>query len=124
MEIAQSQKMISKDNAEHYIWGGACDGWHLVKTAGLSVILERMPAGTSEVRHSHTKAWQFFFVLSGKATLELAGKPEILRAYEGIEVLPGIPHRMFDESEQAVEFLVISQPASHGDRVVVDSDET
>ena len=22
--------MISKDNAEHYIWGDNCDGWYLV----------------------------------------------------------------------------------------------
>lgn len=34
---------ISKANAEHYLWGGDCDGWHLVKSQGLSVIHERMP---------------------------------------------------------------------------------
>lgn len=24
--------MISKETAEHYVWGEICDGWHLVKT--------------------------------------------------------------------------------------------
>jgi mannose-6-phosphate isomerase-like protein (cupin superfamily) len=77
-----------------------------------------MPAGTSEVRHFHTQARQFFFVLCGTATLEIAGRREVLRAHEGLEVPPEFPHQMFNESEEAVEFLVISQPASHSDRVL------
>lgn len=108
--------MISKKTAEHYIWGQNCDGWHLVKSAELSVIHERMPLGTSEVRHYHEQARQFFFILQGTATLEIAGKREILRRHEGAEVSPGVPHQMFNESGGEVEFLVVSQPASHGDR--------
>ncbi len=53
---------VSKQNAEHYVWGGKCDGWHLVKKQNLSIIHERMPPHTKEVRHYHTKAHQFFFV--------------------------------------------------------------
>ncbi len=108
--------MISKKTAEHYVWGGICDGWHLVKSAELSVIHERMPPGTKEVRHYHAKSRQFFFVLSGAATLEIAGNREVLRKYEGAEVPPNVPHQMFNESEAEVEFLVVSQPASRGDR--------
>ena len=33
---------ISRENAEHYVWGEICDGWHLVKDAKLSVIEEQM----------------------------------------------------------------------------------
>ena len=84
--------MISKDKAEHHVWGEGCDGWHLVKSSGLSVIHERMPPGASEVRHFHRAARQFFFVLSGTATLEVGERMEVLRAHEGIEVPPGIPH--------------------------------
>jgi len=115
--------MISKDNAEHYAWGQDCDGWHLVKGAELSVIHERMPSGTSEVRHFHTRARQFFFVLSGTATLEFAGRREVLEAHEGIEVLPGVPHQMFNESGREVEFIVVSQPPGQGDRVLAAGKE-
>lgn len=115
--------MISKDNAEHYFWGQHCDGWHLVKSAELSVIHERMPAGASEVRHFHTRSHQFFFVLSGMATLEIAGKREILGKHEGAEVLPGVPHQMLNEHEQDVEFIVVSQPPSQSDRVLVADQE-
>ena len=40
----------SIDNAEHNVWGNGCDGWHFVNHPGLSIIRERMPPGTSEVR--------------------------------------------------------------------------
>jgi mannose-6-phosphate isomerase-like protein (cupin superfamily) len=109
--------MISSETAEHYTWGQRCDGWHLVRAEGLSVIQERMPPGTSEVRHFHQTARQFFFVLSGTLTIEAAGHRETLRTHQGFEVLPGVPHQVFNESGDLVEFLVISQPPSHGDRI-------
>jgi mannose-6-phosphate isomerase-like protein (cupin superfamily) len=114
--------MISKETGEHYTWGKVCDGWHLVKRAELSVIQERMPAGAAEVRHCHTKARQFFFVLAGTATLEIGGRRENLGVHQGIEVAPNVAHQMFNESEEGIEFLVISQPASHGDRVLAETE--
>jgi hypothetical protein len=54
--------VISRDNAEHYSWGTGCDGWHLVRESGLSVIEECMPACASEVAHYHRKSRQFFFI--------------------------------------------------------------
>jgi mannose-6-phosphate isomerase-like protein (cupin superfamily) len=110
--------MVSKDNAEHYTWGASCDGWHLLKSAELSVIHERMPPGSSEVRHYHNAARQFFFVLAGTATLEIDGRRERLRPHEGAEVAAGTAHQVFNESEHDVEFLVVSCPPSHGDRIV------
>lgn len=111
---------ISKATAEHYVWGANCDGWHLVKQTGVSVIHERMPPGTSEVRHYHQKAWQFFFVLSGTAIFELNGEQHTLAAMQGIEVAPEAPHQMLNRSDGPVEFLVISLPPSHGDRVLAE----
>ena len=39
----------------------------------------------------------------------------------GIHVASGVRHQIRNVSKQPVRFLVISQPASHGDRVVVAS---
>jgi hypothetical protein len=63
--------VISRDNAEHYFWGTGCDGWHLVKESGLSVIEECMPACASEVAHYHRKSRQFFFILGGRLSWRL-----------------------------------------------------
>jgi mannose-6-phosphate isomerase-like protein (cupin superfamily) len=117
------QPMISKDNAEHYLWGNGCNGWHLVKRSDLSIIHERMPPGTAEVRHYHRAAWQFFFVLFGTATLEIAGEREVLQPQQGIEVPAGVAHQMRNESETDIEFIVISQPPGHGDRVLAEEEE-
>jgi len=115
-----TEMKISKHSAEHYIWGDNCDGWHLVKNQDLSIIHERMPANTSEVRHYHQQSRQFFFVLSGSATIEIDGNEIALNTQEGIEVAPLVPHQMFNKSNDEIEFLVISQPISKGDRVLVD----
>jgi mannose-6-phosphate isomerase-like protein (cupin superfamily) len=109
--------MISKDTAEHYTWGDGCDGWHLVKQAALSIIHESMPPGTAEVRHYHERAQQFFFVLSGEATLEINQERQIIQPFQGVEVPPGVPHQIFNCSGADLEFLVISQPTTRGDRV-------
>ncbi|MCZ8519179.1 MULTISPECIES: cupin domain-containing protein [Paenibacillus] len=108
---------ISKRDAEHYEWGAGCDGWHLVKQPGLSVIHERMPSGTEEVRHYHGVSRQFFFMLSGCAELEVDGTVHVLYPQEGCEVAPLVPHQIKNTSGEAAEFLVISHPQSRGDRV-------
>ncbi|MEH2169990.1 MAG: cupin domain-containing protein [Nostoc sp.] len=58
-------------------------------------------------------------MLSGKATLEIDGSRQVLYQHKGVEVPPNIPHQMLNESDCDLEFLVISQPPSHGDRVLV-----
>ncbi|MCU1263485.1 MAG: cupin protein, partial [Bryobacterales bacterium] len=78
--------VTSATSAEHYTWGNCCDGWYLVKTPELNIIQERMPPGTSETLHKHQKARQFFFVLSGEASIEREGKLSIVHAGEGLEV--------------------------------------
>ncbi len=107
---------ISRDNAAHYVWGTGCDGWHLVRSRNLSVIQERMPPGTSEIRHRHERARQFFYVLSGVLTIECDDRSHRLEAGNGLEVRPGTWHQARNESGSEVDFLVISQPPSHGDR--------
>ncbi|EKK5268593.1 cupin domain-containing protein [Cronobacter dublinensis] len=108
---------ISKANAEHYLWGGDCDGWHLVKSGGLSVIHERMPAGRAEQRHYHEQSRQCFFVLQGELTMALNGERVTLSPGEAIEIPPLAPHQARNDGLNAVEFLVISQPTTRGDRV-------
>lgn len=71
--------VASAQTGKHYIWGGNCDGWHLVASPNLSVIQERVPSGSSEVRHLHNRAEQFFYVLNGIASLEVAGTIHLLR---------------------------------------------
>ena len=111
---------VSIRNSERYFWGNNCEGWHLVKTNELSVIQERMPIGTSEVKHYHSIARQFFYVLSGTAVFEIESSRLTVNQNEGIEIPPQVPHKIINESESELIFLVVSQPKSHGDRTTVE----
>lgn len=112
---------VSAEAAEHYTWGEVCDGWHLVRSEGLSVIEERMPPGAEEQRHFHAKARQFFYVLEGELTMEVEGRPHALGVREGLEIGPGEKHQAKNESARGVRFLVISSPPAQGDRRTDDS---
>ena len=108
---------ISTEVAPAYRWGEGCDGWHLVRAAGWSVIEERMPPSAREVRHWHARAAQFFYVLRGTLTLEVEGVVHRLPARSGMELPQGTAHQASNETGVDVEFLVISTPPSHGDRI-------
>ena len=75
--------------------------------AELSVIRERMPPGTAELRHFHRAARQFFFVLSGAAVLEAGGTEHQLRGGEGVEVVRRSTPDVGNRSQADVEFLVV-----------------
>jgi mannose-6-phosphate isomerase-like protein (cupin superfamily) len=90
-----------------------------VRTATLSIIEERMPPGTQEVRHQHERAAQFFRVLEGTLTLEVAGVEHELVAPCGMSVPPRTPHQAFNRHLDDARFLVVSEPPSHGDRQLV-----
>ena len=100
----------------HYGWGDACDGWHLVRSENLSVIQERMPPGAMEQRHFHVHARQFFYVLKGELTMELEDRLLVLGTRQGLEIAPGRAHQAMNRTNADVSFLVVSQPPSHGDR--------
>ena len=113
----ERMKVVDTANAEHYMWGEGCDGWHFVKSDSLSVIKETMPGMTSEQLHYHNKAQQFFYVLSGEAIFDIEGVSYKVTQGKGIHIKPGVKHSVSNKSMQDLVFIIISEPKSHGDRV-------
>ena len=89
--IAALWKPVQRESGRHYTWGGDNDGWHLLQRHDLSVIAEHVPPGGREQRHHHGHARQFFYLLGGRAVIELAGREVALAAGQGLEVPPGLP---------------------------------
>jgi len=110
---------MNRKNAEHYKWGGMCDGWHLLNRPELSVIQESVPAGAEEARHFRSKSRQLFFVLSGTVEIECAGTWHVLNREDSLEVPPEVPHQLRNPGPAQALFLVVSSPHSHGDRILV-----
>jgi mannose-6-phosphate isomerase-like protein (cupin superfamily)/GNAT superfamily N-acetyltransferase len=109
---------------EHYTWGQNCDGWHLLKSDDLSVIKERMPKNTAEALHYHKNSQQLFYILSGEASFEMNGEQVILTSHDSIHVPGRTLHKISNHGDVDLEFLLVSQPRAHGDRVdIIDYTE-
>jgi mannose-6-phosphate isomerase-like protein (cupin superfamily) len=111
---------VDRESVQHYKWGADCDGWVLSPSRDQLVLEERMPPRTAERRHFHSKARQFFYVLSGSLTMELDGLIHRLSARSGIEIHPGSNHQARNDGVSDVYFLVISTPTTRGDRTDID----
>lgn len=109
--------VVSVENAERYIWGEICDGWHLLKRDDMSVIQERVPPGGAEVMHYHNVARQFFYILEGEGSMIFEDHEVVLSAGQGLEIPPQLKHQFKNQSNADVHFLVISIPTTKGDRI-------
>ena len=113
--------IISLENASHYQWGTQCDGWRLHNSTQLAIIEERMPPNSSEIRHAHAHATQFFYILLGDATMDLEVEGQTithqLTKHEGITIEPKQAHRIHNQSAAELVFLVISSPPTDQDRI-------
>ncbi len=112
-------KRTNRSTAKHYNWKEVCDGWHFMERDELSIIAEKMPPHMAEDMHYHCKSRQFFYILSGQAQMRFKDRAETLNVGEGIEIDPGEAHQMCNASDNETEFLVISMPKAHGDRVTL-----
>jgi mannose-6-phosphate isomerase-like protein (cupin superfamily)/N-acetylglutamate synthase-like GNAT family acetyltransferase len=108
-----------KINPEHYFWGEQCEGWHLLKSKSLSVIEEKMPPYTREELHCHRYAQQLFYVLSGEANFEINGEIAIIHKGESILIKPKLLHRIFNNNNDELSFILISEPAVGDDRIEI-----
>ncbi|MBB6372722.1 cupin domain-containing protein [Chryseobacterium shigense] len=110
----------SKNNSEHYTWGNGCDSWVLNNSQNLSVKQEKMPAGTAEKMHFHARAEQVFYILKGEAVLYVNNEKFLVRTGESISIQPELEHFISNESQDDLEFLVISSPSTNNDRTEIE----
>jgi len=77
-----------------------------------------MPPKTQEQKHHHNVAQQFFRILKGVATFEIGNEIFEIREGFGIHIEPKVKHRIRNDQLENLEFIVISQPTTRGDRFV------
>lgn len=110
----------SKDNSKYYSWGNSCESWVLNDSTNLSVKQEKMPSGTAEKLHFHEVAEQVFYILRGEAIFDINNEKFSVKAGESISVQPESKHFIANESQDELEFLVISSPSTHNDRIEIE----
>src|SRR3954447_19516543 len=95
----------------YYTWGKDCEAWNLVSNRDFDVKVERMPAGSEEILHFHSRSQQFFYILKGRAVFEIDEVILLLHPGDGLHIEAGRAHRIMNkENEGILEFLVFSQP--------------
>lgn len=109
----------SKENTAHYFWGEHCDSWVFHQSENLVVKNEMMPPKTSEKLHFHESAQQFFYILKGKATFYIEEEKFSVKSGEGISIEPKKKHFIANETSENLEFLVISNPSTDNDKVLI-----
>lgn len=110
-------KILSKENClSHYKWGNNCDGWNFVSEVDAAIKQELMPAHTAEKLHYHTYAEQFFYILKGQATFLTDGETVLIDANNGLQVKAGNKHKISNETNQDLEFILFSYPSIQNDR--------
>lgn len=109
----------SKKNTEHYFWGNQCDSWVFHQSENLVVKKEMMPTKTSEKLHFHEFSQQFFYILKGEAAFYIEDEKFNLKKGEGIAIEAKKRHYIANETTENLEFLVISNPSTDGDRILV-----
>lgn len=111
-------KIVSKENPlKYYKWGEDCDGWNLVEENSLSVKMEKMPPFTTEQKHYHEYAQQFFFIIKGTAVFEIENEIVFVKQNEGIQILPMQKHKISNPENGDLEFILSSQPSTINDRI-------
>lgn len=80
-----------------------------LRVPALSMGLYVLPAGGEDPQQPHTED-EVYYVLSGRATIQVAGNDRAVMAGSIIYVPAGIPHR-FHSIEEEVAVLVVFAPA-------------
>ncbi|MDB5251651.1 MAG: cupin [Flaviaesturariibacter sp.] len=108
---------LTRETAPRNVWAEGCEAWTFVDTDTLSVKLERMQPGTTEMRHRHSRAQQFFYILAGEARFEVGHETIFVSAGQGLHIKAGEPHLVANEGHDVLEFILSSEPATTNDRI-------
>jgi mannose-6-phosphate isomerase-like protein (cupin superfamily) len=115
-ELAHRSPPASAARLPSSAWGCGCTGWTLLSRPDLHVMEEEMTTGTQELRHLHDRTTQLYYVLRGKAVVDVGGSRAAAGAGEAIEIQPGDAHQIRNDSDTGLRFLVISSGPPRDDR--------
>jgi mannose-6-phosphate isomerase-like protein (cupin superfamily) len=76
-----------------------------------SVAYVVIPPGKSSIRHYHPVAEESYYILRGRALMELGKEEQSLEPGQIVLIPRGLPHEIHSKGPEDLEFLTISVPA-------------
>ena len=74
-----------------------------------------LPPGKGAAKHYHPKAEESYYMMSGTAQMILGEEQSVLSSGDAILIPTGVPHKIWNETEQDVVFLAICLPSWDSD---------
>ncbi len=84
---------------------------HLGGTTHHSLAHVVIPSGKSSSAHYHKFSEETYYILTGKARLNVNGEEFILQPGQACLIVPSETHTIFNDDVENLEFLVVSAPA-------------
>ena len=78
----------------------------------------RHPPGTASREHSHTKAEEVYYVLSGHGAVHIDGETRHIEPEDVIVIVPGQRHKVWQRGDKDLVLLVTCVPAYSVEEVV------
>jgi mannose-6-phosphate isomerase-like protein (cupin superfamily) len=81
----------------------------------------RVAPGRSTNEHFHPKSEEIYYILDGRGRMKVEGEEREVGPGDGIAILPGERHKIWNLGESDLVFLCCCSPAySHDDTVIVE----
>ena len=81
----------------------------------------RVPPGQSTEEHIHPKTEEIYYILEGKGRIRIDGEERDIRPGDGIAILPGMRHKVWNTGKSDLVFLCCCVPAyTHEDTVITE----
>lgn len=103
--------MVKIPNAEHHFGltyiatGGQTNGRYFQCSASIP------PGDKGPPLHFHANESEGFYVITGSLTLLAAGKEHTLTTGDFFNVMPGVVHSWFNDSNKTVELIITFSPS-------------
>jgi mannose-6-phosphate isomerase-like protein (cupin superfamily) len=119
VEPIKQSAVIDKQTTSPVLWGNGCQSWYLQDKDQMGIFHMILPPQAVDEPHIHLHSEQFVYVLRGTLGVLLNGDTYFLTTYQGILIPKKTPHKVFNQQEEAVEFILFASPNHPDDRVEV-----
>lgn len=100
----------NRSNVLSQEWSPSHFAWSLTDRNEVSIKVEEIPVAGHSDAHYHKESRQFFFILEGRAKVDLTEGGYMLKKFDGIEISTESMHQISNIGEEKLLFLLISWP--------------
>jgi len=120
MEIVrreQREAFITADGSSIRELAGILSG----NSANQSLAEAVVPPGSATVAHFHRRAEEIYLFTDGSGRMRLGDEERTVRAGDCVVIAPGVAHKLWADTDQALVLLCCCAPAySHDDTVLLE----